>query len=51
MEDASSNSIELSAGYNEAWSRTDGTYLLSNDRLFDPRTALGEDRRPLEKGH
>lgn len=49
--DASGGRIELSAGYNEAWSRPDGTYLLSNDPLFDPRTALKEDWRPLEKGH
>lgn len=43
-------SIELSAGYNEAWSRADGTYILSNDPLFDPSVAFQEDWKRMEKG-
>lgn len=32
--------VELSSGYNQAWSRGDGTYILSNSPSFDPRAAL-----------
>jgi hypothetical protein len=48
--DASGGSVELNAGYNEAWSRPDGSYILSNDPLFDPNVALQEDWKKLEKG-
>lgn len=41
--------IELSAGYREAWSKADGTYLLSNDPLFDPNVAFQEDWKRLER--
>lgn len=41
--------IELSAGYNEAWSKGDGTYILSNDALFDPNVVFQEDWKRLEK--
>lgn len=47
--DPSGSSIELSAGYTEAWSRPDGTYILSNDPNFDPRVVLQEDWQRLEK--
>lgn len=47
--DPAGNNVELSAGYNEAWSRPDGTYILSNDPLFDPNVALQEDWKKLEK--
>jgi hypothetical protein len=47
--DPSGGSVELSAGYNEAWSRPDGTYILSNDPNFDPRVVLQEDWRKMEK--
>lgn len=43
-------SIELSSGYNEAWSKPDGTYILSNDPLFDPNVAFQESWKKLEKG-
>ena len=48
--DATGGSVELSAGYNEAWSRPDGSYILSNDPLFDPNVALQENWKKLEKG-
>ena len=48
--DPSGGSIELNSGYNEAWSRPDGSYILSNDPLFDPNVALQEDWKKLEKG-
>jgi len=35
--------LELSSGYNDAWSRGDGTYILSNDPLFDPNRAFQEN--------
>lgn len=48
--DPAGGSIELSAGYNEAWSRPDGSYILSNDPLFDPNVAFQENWKKLEKG-
>ncbi len=42
-------SVELSAGYRDAWSKGDGTYILSNDPLFDPNVALQENWKRLEK--
>ncbi len=47
--DPNGGSIELSAGYNEAWSRPDGTYILSNNPLFDPSVALQEDWKRMSK--
>jgi len=47
--DPSGAQIELSAGYDEAWSRADGTYILSNDPNFDPNVVLQEDWKKLEK--
>ena len=44
-----SGSVELHAGYNEAWSRPDGTFILSNDPLFDPNVVLQEEWKRLEK--
>ena len=32
--------VELSSGYDQAWSRGDGTFILSNSPSFDPRTAF-----------
>ena len=48
--DAGGSSVELSSGYNEAWSKPDGTYILSNNPLFDPNVAFQEDWKKLEKG-
>jgi len=47
--DPGGGSIELSSGYNEAWSKPDGTYILSNDPLFDPNVAFQESWKKLEK--
>lgn len=47
--DPTGGSLELSAGYKEAWSKGDGTYILSNDPLFDPNVALRENWRRMEK--
>lgn len=35
-----SGGVELSAGYDQAWSRGDGSYILSNTAGFDPRAAF-----------
>jgi len=32
-----SGTVELSSGYGQAWSRGDGSYILSNSAGFDPR--------------
>jgi len=48
--DPAGGSIELNSGYNEAWSRPDGTYILSNNPLFDPNVAFQESWKKLEKG-
>jgi hypothetical protein len=48
--DPGGGSIELSSGYNEAWARPDGSYILSNDPLFDPNVVLQENWNKLEKG-
>ncbi len=37
-------SVELSSGYDQAWSRGDGTYLLSNKPGFDPNAVFKERR-------
>ena len=35
-----SGTVELGAGYENAWSRGDGTYILSNSPTFDPSSAF-----------
>ena len=36
----SDGKVELSSGYGQAWSRGDGSYILSNTPSFDPRAAF-----------
>ena len=36
--------VELSSGYGQAWSRGDGSYILSNSPSFDPRTVLQDQQ-------
>ncbi len=36
--------IELSSGYGQAWSRGDGSYLLSNSPTFDPSSVFQDQR-------
>jgi hypothetical protein len=40
----SSGTVELSSGYSQAWSRGDGSYILSNSPTFDPSSALQDQR-------
>lgn len=39
--DADGNKVELTSGYSNAWSKSDGSYLLSNNPAFDPNVELG----------
>jgi hypothetical protein len=47
--DGSDASVALQAGYDDAWSRPDGSYVLSNDPRFDPNVVLPADWKRLEK--
>ncbi len=47
--DPNSGSVELGAGYEHGWSRADGSIILSNDSLFDPRVELAQDWSRMEK--
>ncbi|MBL0356076.1 MAG: hypothetical protein IPP72_03945 [Chitinophagaceae bacterium] len=47
--DESGNTIELTSGYNHAWSKGDGSYLLSNNPAFDPNVTFNEDWKRLNK--
>ncbi len=38
--DESGNKVELTSGYNHAWSRGDGSYVMSNNPAFDPNVEL-----------
>jgi len=40
--DDGGNKVELTSGYTNAWSRGDGSYMLSNNPAFDPNTMAGE---------
>lgn len=47
----SDGKVELSSGYGQAWSRGDGTYILSNSPGFDPRSALQDQQwQELKRG-
>lgn len=39
-----SGSVELSSGYGQAWSRGDGSYILSNAAGFDPSSVFQDQR-------
>ena len=47
--DNSGSPVELSAGYSHGWSRPDGSYILTNNSLFDPAVALQQNWTRLEK--
>ena len=47
-----SGSVELSSGYSQAWSRGDGSYLLSNKPGFDPSSAFQDQAwKPMQRGN
>jgi hypothetical protein len=39
--DGDGNKVELTSGYSNAWSKSDGSYILSNNPAFDPNVELG----------
>ena len=39
--DGNGNAVELTSGYGNAWSKSDGTYLLTTNTSFDPNVELG----------
>ena len=47
--DEAGNKVELTSGYSNAWQKSDGSYLLSNDVSFDPNVAFQETWKPLTK--
>lgn len=45
-------SVELSSGYDQAWSRGDGTYVLSNSPSFDPRSVFQDQNwQEMKRAH
>jgi hypothetical protein len=47
--DAGGSPVELSAGYSHAWSRPDGSFILTNNSLFDPGVELQQNWVRIEK--
>jgi uncharacterized lipoprotein NlpE involved in copper resistance len=39
--DDDGNKVELTSGYSNAWSRSDGSYIMSNNPAFNPNVELG----------
>ncbi|MFN8252208.1 MAG: hypothetical protein U0V75_10025 [Ferruginibacter sp.] len=40
--DEGGNKVELTSGYSNAWSKSDGTYLLTINPAFDPNVEMGD---------
>ncbi len=47
--DEAGNKVELTSGYNSAWRKADGTYLLTNDPTFDPVVEFKEDWKRMNR--
>ncbi|MBP9097873.1 MAG: hypothetical protein KBF74_03590 [Ferruginibacter sp.] len=47
--DEQGNTVELTSGYSNAWSKVDGTYILSNNPAFDPNVTFNEDWKRLNQ--
>jgi hypothetical protein len=47
--DEQGNKVELTSGYTNAWSKGDGSYLMSNNPAFDPNVEFNEDWKRLVK--
>jgi hypothetical protein len=47
--DENGNKVELTSGYSNAWSKGDGTYILSNNPAFDPNVTFQEDWKRLKQ--
>ncbi len=47
--DGQGNPVELNAGYNYGWSKPDGSYILTNNSLFDPAVELQQNWERMQK--
>ncbi len=47
--DDNGSKVELTSGYSNAWSRSDGSYIMSNNPAFDPNVTFNEDWKRLNK--
>ncbi len=47
--DDSGNKVELSSGFSNAWSKGDGSYILSDNPAFDPNVTFNESWNRLKK--
>jgi hypothetical protein len=47
--DADGNKVELTSGYSNAWSKNDGSYIMSNNPAFDPNVTFNEGWGRLKK--
>jgi hypothetical protein len=47
--DGEGKPVELNAGYSNGWSRPDGSYILTNNSLFDPAAELQENWVRMQK--
>lgn len=47
--DSSGSPVELNAGYKYGWSKPDGSYILTDDSLFNPRIELKENWEQMQK--
>ncbi|MBK8614441.1 MAG: hypothetical protein IPN85_13385 [Flavobacteriales bacterium] len=48
--DGSNGRVELTSGYDHAWSRGDGSYILSNSPNFDPSSVLKDQAwKPMQQ--
>lgn len=47
--DANGSPVELGAGYSHAWSRPDGSIILTNSSIFDPAVELQQNWQRMEK--
>lgn len=48
--DGANGRVELSSGYDHAWSRGDGSYILSNSPNFDPSSVFQDQAwKPMEQ--
>jgi hypothetical protein len=47
--DGEGSPVELSAGYSHGWSKADGSYILTNNSLFDPAVEFQEEWVRMQK--
>ncbi len=48
--DSSGSSVELSSGYSNAWTRGDGSYILTNSPNFDPSSVFRDQQwKPMQR--